>query len=276
MTVRSRVLHNPRVLVSGGIIVILLLAAFFATYVAPYDPLKINPQVAYAEPSSDYLLGNDQFGRDILSRLIYGTRVSFVVAFSSVGLALIAGVVLGITAAYYSGWVDAIIMRSLDVLMAYPSMLLALAMVAFMGNKTINVVWVIALVSIPRFARLSYTSTLTVKENQYVEASRAIGASDARIVTRAILPNILAPLFVQTALLLGSAILIESGLSFLGFGPPPPAPTWGSMVSTGRQIMDVQPLMVVWPSVALAIAVLSFNILGNGLRDALDPRLRKA
>jgi peptide/nickel transport system permease protein len=276
MTVRSRILHNPRVLVSGGIILILIVAAIFAPWIAPHDPFKINPRFDYALPSPDYILGNDQFGRDVLSRLIYGTRLSFAVAFSSVGLAFTVGVALGITASYYGGWIDTIIMRTLDVVMAYPTMLLAVAMIAFMGTKTVNVVWIIALISLPRFARIAYASGLSVKENQYVEASRAIGAPDWRILTSAILLNILAPLFVQTALALGSAILIESGLSFLGLGPPPPAPTWGSMVATGRQIMDVQPVMVVWPSLALAIVVLSFNILGNGLRDALDPRLRKA
>jgi len=160
------------------------------------------------------------------------------------------------------------------VILAFPTIVLAIAMIAFLGSSVINLIWVVALLGVPRFARISYTSTISVKNSEYVEAARAIGAPDWRILLIAILPNILAPLFVQTALRLGSAILIESGLSFLGLGAPPPAPSWGTMVSDARDIMDIQPVSVIWPSLALAISVLSFNLLGNGLRDAIDPRLK--
>ena len=274
MDVRKRILRSPLVLVSGGIILILILSAVFAPLLAPYDPFKVHARYLYAGPSRQFPLGNDYFGRDTLSRLLYGGRISFGVSFSAVTLSLMVGVVLGISAGYYGGRVDALIMRSMDVILAFPTIVLAIAMIAFLGSSVINLIWVIALLGVPLFARISYTSTLSVKNSEYVEAARAIGAPDWRILLAAILPNILAPLFVQTALRLGSAILIESGLSFLGLGAPPPAPSWGTMVSDARDIMDIQPVSVIWPSLALAISVLSFNLLGNGLRDAIDPRLK--
>ena len=275
MNLWQRLRSNRRVVVSGVIILTLALIAVFAPLLAPYDPLKTNSRFSYAPPSPQYLMGNDDFGRDILSRLIYGARISLTVAFSAVGIALVVGTCLGMSAAYFGGWVDMLIMRAMDVLLCFPTIILAIAIIAFLGSSLLNLIIAIALLDIPRFARLTYTSALGVKQNQYVEAARAVGASSARIVMRAILPNIIAILFVQTALSLGFAILTESGLSFLGLGVPPPAPTWGSMVSTARKIMDVNPMMVIWPSLALCIAVLSFNTLGNGLRDVLDPRLRK-
>ena len=276
MDVRKRILRNPRVLVSGGVILIVALSAIFAPLLAPYNPYKTYPRYAYALPNQDHVLGNDNFGRDILSRLLFGARISYRVSFSSVALALVLGAALGISAAYYGGWLDTVIMRSMDVIMAFPTIVLAIAVIAFLGSSLINVIWVIALLNVPRFARITYASTHGVKHNQYVLASLSVGAQDWRILLFSILPNILAPLFVQTALSLGSAILVESGLSFLGLGVPPPEPSWGLMVSTGRRIMDIQPVMVLWPSLALAISVLSFNTFGNGLRDALDPRLREA
>lgn len=276
MDVRKRILRSPLVLVSGGIILILILSAVFAPVLAPYDPFKVQARYLYAAPSKQFPLGNDYFGRDTLSRLLYGGRISFGVSFSAVAISLMVGVVLGVSAGYYGGRIDTLVMRFMDVILAFPTIVLAIAMIAFLGSSVINLIWVIALLGVPRFARISYTSTLSVKNSEYVEAARAIGAPDWRILAFAILPNILAPLFVQTALRLGSAILIESGLSFLGLGAPPPAPSWGTMVSDARDIMDIQPVSVIWPSLALAISVLSFNLLGNGLRDAIDPRLREA
>lgn len=205
-----------------------------------------------------------------------GARISLRVAFSSVFISLLVGVALGLSAGYYGGEVDTIIMRSMDVILSFPTIVLAIAVIAFLGNSMTNVILVIALLNTPRFARITYSSTQSVKHNQYVEAARAIGARDRRLLASAILPNILAPIFVTTALTLGAAILVESGLSFLGLGVPPPEPSWGTMVSSARRIMDIQPVMVIWPSLVLAISVLSFNTLGNGLRDALDPRLREA
>ncbi len=272
---RRRLWHSPQVLICGGVILFFIFTAIFAKQLAPYDPYKVNPSYSYDLPSSKFLLGNDDFGRDVLSRLIYGARVSLRVSFASVALAFVVGVVLGLIAGYYGGWTDLVIMRSMDVILSFPTIVLAIAVIAFLGSSLINVIWVIALLNVPRFARLTYASTVSVKQNQYVDAARAIGAQDWRILAYAIFPNILAPLFVQSALSLGSAILVESGLSFLGLGVPPPQPSWGTMVATARKIMDVQPVMVIWPSLALAMSVLSFNILGNGLRDIFDPRLRR-
>jgi len=272
---RREILRSPPVMVSGAVILFLIFVAVFATHLAPQDPYKMNPRSAYASPSREFLLGNDDFGRDVLSRLIYGARISIGVALASVSIGLVIGVALGLIAGYYGGWVDSVIMRSLDIIMAFPTVILAIAVIAFLGNSLINVIWVIALLNVPRFARLVYTSSLSTKENQYVEASRAIGSKEFRILRLAILPNIMAPIFVQIALSLGAAIIVESGLSFLGLGVPPPEPSWGTMVATARNIMGRQPNMVIWPSLALAITVLSFNILGNGLRDVFDPRLRR-
>ncbi|MBI1297861.1 ABC transporter permease subunit [bacterium] len=272
---RREILGSPQVVISGSVVLFLVLVAIFAPLLTPHDPFKTNPISSYEGPSAAFWLGNDDFGRDILSRLILGARVSIGVSLASVSLALLAGVTLGLLAGYYGGWVDTLIMRVMDIVLAFPTVILAIAVIAFLGNSLTNVIAVIALLNIPRFARLSYTTSLSVKSNQYVEAAQSIGASDGRILLFSILPNILAPLFVQVALSLGAAILVESGLSFLGLGVPPPNPTWGSMVSTARRIMSRQPNMVIWPSLALAITVLSFNLLGNGLRDALDPRLRK-
>jgi peptide/nickel transport system permease protein len=276
MGLRRRILRNPLVVVSGSVVLILVLSAIFAPLLAPHDPYKVYSSHAYGLPSLEFPLGNDDFGRDILSRLLYGARISLRVAFSAVLISLLLGVTLGLSAGYYGGKVDTLIMRSMDVILSFPTIVLAIAVIAFLGNSLTNVILVIALLNVPRFARITYSSTQSVKNNQYIEASRAIGAQDWRLLARGILPNILAPLFVTTAVALGAAILVESGLSFLGLGVPPPEPSWGTMVSSARRIMDVQPVMVIWPSLALAITVLSFNTLGNGLRDALDPRLRES
>lgn len=266
---------NTQVLVSGSVVLILIFIALFAPALTPYDPFKTHPMHSYEGPSAEFWLGNDDFGRDILSRLIMGARLSIGVSLASISLALFFGVMFGLVAGFYGGWIDSLIMRSMDIILAFPTIVLAIAVIAFLGNSLTNVIAVIALLNVPRFARLTYTSSLSAKENQYVEAARSIGASDWRILLNAILPNILAPIFVQIALSLGAAILVESGLSFLGLGVPPPNPSWGSMVSTARRIMVRQPNMVIWPSLALAITVLSFNLLGNGLRDVLDPRMRQ-
>lgn len=274
-SMRRQILRSPPVLISGSIILVLVLVAIFADQLMPYDPYKMNPRSAYAMPTGEFLLGNDDFGRDVLSRMILGSRISLGVSLVSVTVALIAGVLLGLLAGYYGGWIDTIIMRAMDVILSFPTIVLAISVIAFLGNSLLNVIWVIALLNVPRFGRLVYTSTLSTKQNQYVEAAQSIGTSDARILLRAILPNIMAPIFVQIALSLGAAIIVESGLSFLGLGVPPPEPSWGTMVATARKIMGRQPNMVIWPSLALAITVLSFNILGNGLRDVFDPRLRQ-
>jgi len=272
---RRQILRSPPVLISGTVILFLIVVAIFAGPLASHDPYKMNPRSAYGLPSREYWLGNDDFGRDVLSRLIFGARISLGVSLASVTISLMVGITLGLIAGYYGGWADTLIMRTMDVILAFPTVILAIAVIAFLGNSLVNVIWVIALLNVPRFARLVYASTLSAKMNQYVEAARSIGSPDLHILRLSILPNIMAPIFVQIALSLGAAILVESGLSFLGLGVPPPEPSWGTMVSTARKIMGRQPNMVIWPSLALAITVLSFNILGNGLRDVFDPRLRR-
>jgi peptide/nickel transport system permease protein len=267
-------MRNPRISVSVAVIAFVAGAALLAPVLAPHNPLDMKPSDRLSGPSVRYPLGTDEFGRDVLSRILYGARISLPVAFQAVGLAAVAGTTLGLLAAYYRGWVDVAVMRAVEVVMSFPPILLAIAVVAFLGPTTRNVVLTIAVLYVPLFARIAYGSALRVRELEFVEAARAIGADDWRILRRAFLPNMAAPLMVQFSLSLGFAILLESGLSFLGLGPPPPAPSWGRMVSTGRQFMELQPYLVVFPSVVIAVTILAFNLLGDGLRDQLDPRLK--
>ena len=269
-----RLLRNPRITLSLAIIVLVMGAAVLAPVLAPHDPLAMRPPDRLSGPSPQYLFGTDEFGRDVLSRILWGARISLPVAFQSVALAALIGTLLGLLGAYYRGWVDTAVMRGVEVIMSFPPILLAIAVVAFLGPTTRNVVLTIAVLYIPLFARIAYGSALRVRELEFVEAARALGADDLRILRTAFLPNMTAPLTVQFSLSLGFAILLESGLSFLGLGPPPPAPSWGRMVSTGRNFMELQPYLVVFPSVVIAMTILAFNLLGDGLRDQLDPRLR--
>lgn len=268
------ILKNKRVLASGWFVLLVFCLALFAPVLAPYDPAKMHPRFSLEPPSKRFWLGTDDYGRDTYSRLIYGARISIQVALCSVGLALLIGVSLGVSAAYLGGLVDTIIMRLMDVTISFPPIILAIAIVAFLGTGVLKLILAISLLYIPRFARIAYSSALSVKQHEYVEAARALGASDFRIITQSILPNMTAPIIIQSSLSLGSAILLESGLSFLGLGPPPPTATWGVMVAKARDLMDIEPTLVIWPSLAIALSVLAFNTLGDGLRDALDPRLR--
>lgn len=269
----GRIYRNLRVTVSAGFIVLMITAGLLAGILAPHQPLEMHTSDRLQPPSSRYLLGTDEFGRDTLSRLLYGTRVSLLVAFTAVMLAAAAGTFAGLLAAYYRGWIETVLMRTIEVILSFPPVLLAIVVIAFLGASTRNVILTIAVLYTPLFARIAYGTSLRIREMEFVEAARAVGAGDRRIITRAILPNILAPLMVQFSLSLGFAILLESGLSFLGMGPPAPAPTWGRMVSSGRHFMEISPSLVVAPSLFILGTVLSFNLLGDGLRDHLDPRL---
>jgi peptide/nickel transport system permease protein len=219
-------------------------------------------------------MGTDQFGRDLLSRLLYGARVSIMVSFSAVGLAATIGAAMGLLAGYFEGRVDHLLMRGVDVLMAFPTLLLALAVVATFGASLGNLVVAITIAYVPIFSRVVRGSVLSVKQNDYVQASRALGAGDVRLMTRAILPNVLAPVIVQATFNLSTAIMIEAALSFLGLGVQPPAPSWGTMLSEARTFMELDPWLAVTPGLAITTAVLGFNLFGDGLRDLLDPRLR--
>jgi peptide/nickel transport system permease protein len=251
---------------------IVLLGALLAPWLAPEDPLAMSPR-RFAAPSASAWLGTDQFGRDLLSRLLYGARVSMVVAFAAVGMATLIGGLIGLCAGYFGGRVDLVLMRGVDVLMAFPTLLLALAVVATFGGSTQNLILAVTLAYIPIFSRVVRGSALSVKQNDFVEASRALGARDARIMFRSVLPNVLAPIIVQATFNLSTAIMIEAALSFLGLGVQPPAPSWGGMLSEARNFMELDPWLALAPGGAITLAVLGFNLFGDGLRDILDPRL---
>jgi peptide/nickel transport system permease protein len=268
-------LRNPRVTIPGTVIFLLLLMAIFAPLLAPKDPLTINAQLRLQGPSSEALLGTDETGRDLLSRIIIGSRTSMSVALASVAIATLLGVSFGLVGGYFGGIWEFVTMRSVDVLLVFPPILLAISVVAFLGPSTRNLIIVIGLLYMTRFARIAFGSVVQVKNREYVEAGRVIGAGHFRILGRYILPNILAPIFVQVSLSLGFAILLESGLSFLGLGTPPPNPSWGNMIGAARGYMQQNAWFVFWPSLIISIAILSFNTLGDGLRDSLDPRLRQ-
>ncbi len=249
-----------------------LAGAMLAPVIAPADPLAMSPR-RFALPSAEAWLGTDQFGRDLLARLLFGARVSMTVAFSAVGLAALLGGGVGLLAGYLEGRTDHLLMRGIDVLMAFPTLLLALAVVATAGATPANLVAAITLAYVPIFARVVRGSVLSIKQNEYVHASRALGAGAGRIMVRQIVPNVLAPVIVQATFNLSTAIMIEAALSFLGLGVQPPAPSWGSMLSEARGFMELDPWLAVAPGSAITVAVLGFNLLGDGLRDVLDPRL---
>jgi peptide/nickel transport system permease protein len=257
-----------------GIMGLFILGGLLAPVLAPYDPLKQDYRHMLSGPSVPHLLGTDEFGRDILSRLLWGGRISLLVAGGGVVVAGALGVPIGLCAGYYGRFTAALLMRATDVAMAFPPILLAIAVVALFGPGLTKLAVVVGITYFPRFARLTYVATLAVKSALFVEAGRAIGATAARVLRRHIFPNVLAPILVEISLALGFGILLESGLSFLGLGAQPPSPSWGLMVADARQVMGQMPLYLVWPSLAVAGAILAFNLLGDGMRDALDPRLR--
>lgn len=269
----DRALHNPRVAVSGVFLVLIGLVSVAAPLVAPYDPTLLIAK-PLLEPTGMYLLGTDDFGRDALSRLIYAGRVSLGVSASSVLIATCVGVWLGLFAGYYRRWVEAVVMRVMDLLLSFPTIVLAIAIVAVLGASIRNVIIVIAVVYVPRFVRIVYGATLTVRDAEFIQAARVAGAHDGRIIRTAVLPNVMAPILVQTSLSFGFAILVEAGLSFLGLGAQPPTPSWGNMVSAARDFMETNPWLLLAPALAVGLTILALNTLGDGLRDALDPRLR--
>jgi len=257
--------------IAGAVVIVL---AVFAPLVTHYSPLDMDPLVRMAGPSSAHPLGTDGFGRDILSRIAYGARLSLAVSLSSVALGGVAGTALGMVAGYFGGAAETLIMRIMDGLLSFPPILLAVFVITFLGPSDVNVTLVIGLLYTPRFARLARGSTLSVRETEYVQAAQALGATAFRVLRLAVLPNVVAPLLVQASLGLGEAILLESGLSFLGLGAPPPAPSWGSMIQEASRFMNLSLWPLVWPAITISMTVLAFNLLGDGLREWLDPRLR--
>ncbi len=271
-----RQLSRNRGAVLGLILILAEVAiAVSAPWIAPYDPLEQSIREALQPPSAQHLLGTDDIGRDMLSRIIYGARISLRVGLVSVAISSILGTTMGIAAGFYGGWADNLIMRLTDVLAAFPGMLLALTVIAILGPGLFNVMIAVGIGSIPSYTRIARGSTLSIKSCPFVESARAVGCKDARIMARYILPNVLPPLIVIVTLGIAGAILTASGLSFLGLGARPPTPEWGAMLSTGRTYLRQSWWFAVFPGLAITFTVVSINLLGDGLRDALDPKLRR-
>ncbi|MGE3269223.1 MAG: ABC transporter permease [Chloroflexota bacterium] len=252
-----------------------ILTAILAPVLAPHDPTAFTLGQQLKPPSATNLLGTDELGRDIFSRILWGARITLLITLGAVLVSLVIGTALGIVAGFLGGWTDTLIMRVMDILLAMPGFLLAIAIIAALGAGTLNVVIAVGVFSIPAFARVARGSTLSVKQQDYVLSSRALGASPVGIMWRHILPNVTPPLVVQTTLRLATAILTASGLSFLGLGPQPPTPEWGAMLSTGRNLITSSPQLATIPGLAILLVAIGFNLLGDGLRDALDPRLKR-
>ena len=258
-----------------AVLVAIVLVSVLAPALAPYDPLAQGVGRPLQTPSLAHWAGTDSFGRDVLSRIVYGARIALVVGVVSVVLAMTIGVALGLAAGYYGGWIDVLVMRVMDGLFAFPIIILAIAMMAIMGFGVTNVIVAVAVGFIAPFARVTRADVLAVKEEPYIEAARLVGVSGPAIIARHVLPNVLAPIIVQAALRVSAAIITESGLSFLGLGPPPPTPVWGSMIAEGRNFIVMAPHVSTIPGVALMVTIVGLNLLGDGLRDTLDPRLRR-
>jgi peptide/nickel transport system permease protein len=269
-----RLARRKGAMVALGIILLLVLLAILAPSIAPYDPTKQSWAAVRKAPSALYWFGTDEVGRDILSRIIYGARASLMAGVISVGIAIAVGVPVGLVAGYAGGLVDGIISRFTDAMLACPFLILAIALAAFLGPSLGNAMIAIGVTATPIFVRLTRGQVLSVKAEDYVEAARAIGNPPWRITFRHILPNVLPQLLVQATLTIATAIIAEASLSFLGLGQQPPAPSWGSMLNAAQRFLTTAPWMAVWPGLAIFITVLSFNLLGDGLRDALDPRAK--
>ncbi|MDR7540397.1 MAG: ABC transporter permease [Armatimonadota bacterium] len=269
-----RLLRNRVTPVGLIIVAAAVVTAVAAPVLVPYDPMAMRTQAILQGPSRAHVLGTDQFGRDILSRIIIGARVSLLVAVLSVAVALALGTTVGLLSGYLGRWVDGLAMRLMDILFAFPAILLAIAIMAVAGTSMRNLILAIGVVYTPQFARVARAATLTVKNLEFVEAAQALGAGAGRVLARHLLPNVMPAIIVQVSLSLSLAILSESALSFLGLGTQPPTPSWGNMLSEGRQFMEIAPWNAVFPGAAIMLVVLGFNLLGDGLRDLLDPRLR--
>jgi peptide/nickel transport system permease protein len=267
-----RLARRRGAMVGLGVVVMFVLLALFAPWLAPHDPLATNWGAVRQAPGAQYLFGTDEIGRDVLSRVIWGTRASLLAGLVSVCISLALGVPVGLAAGYVGGWVDALISRITDAMLACPFLILAIALAAFLGPSLSNAMVAIGISATPIFIRLTRAQVLAVKVEDYVEAARAVGNSHLRIALRHILPNVVAPLIVQATLAIAAAVIAEASLSFLGLGQQPPAPSWGSMLNTAKNYIDNAPWMSVWPGLSIFLLVLSFNLLGDGLRDAFDPR----
>ncbi len=274
LTVIGRRFSRNRLSVMGAVTVLsLITVSLLAPFIAPYDPTTIDVHNVLSPPGKAHLLGTDELGRDLLSRIIWGSRVSLKVGFVAVGIAIMIGIVVGSLAGFYGGRVDAVLMRFVDVMLAFPTFFLILAVIAILEPSIFTIMAVIGVTSWMDVARLVRAEFLTLKERDFVDAAKAIGVSNGRLMFRHILPNALSPVFVSATFGVAGAILIESGLSFLGLGVQPPDPSWGNILTSGKDNIEVAWWLSLYPGLAILITVLSYNLVGEGLRDALDPRL---
>lgn len=271
-----RLARNRMSLVGVGVIAVVLLIALLAPLVAPHDPSEIFYDAVLAPPGTPgHLLGTDTVGRDLFSRILYGARVSVMVGAIAVGISLSLGVTVGLIAGFYGGWIESVLMRIVDIFLAFPVILLAIAIMGALGPSLVNVFIALGVVGWAQYARLVRGEVLSVKEREFVEAGRAIGAPSPRLMIVYILPNVFAPVIVVATFGMATAILAEASLSFLGLGIQPPTPSWGSILADGRTLMRQAPHVTIFPGIAIALTILGLNFLGDGLRDALDPRLRQ-
>ena len=271
-----RRLRRSKTAVAGLVIVgVYLFLALCGPWLAPYDPYFQDLNLSYLRPCMDHWLGCDEFGRDILSRLLYGARVSLVIQFWAVMISLVIGTFLGSVSGYFGGRIDEVVMRLMDIMIAFPGILLALAIVAILGPSLTNLIVAIGINSVPGFSRVARGAVISVKKNDYVTAARAIGESDLSILFRYVLPNAISPIIVQTTMRMATVLLTAAGLGFLGLGVQPPSPEWGTMLSAARVYLRSAPHVAVIPGVTIMIVVLGFNFFGDGLQDALNPRLKE-
>lgn len=269
-----RLLRNHMAVIGGGVVLFFVLVAIFAPLIAPFNPNKPDFMNRMQGPSREHWLGTDTLGRDMLSRIIYGSRYSLLAGVVSVTIASLVGTLLGLLSGYYGGWVDMIIMRFMDMLLAFPGILLAIAIISVLGRGLLNAMVSVGLYSVPSFARVVRSRVLSLREQEFVESARAIGSADSRIIFRHILPNITTPVIIMSTMRLGTTILAAASLSFLGLGAQPPTPEWGAMLSGGRDVLRVAPHIATFPGLAILVTVVGFNLLGDGVRDALDPKLK--
>jgi peptide/nickel transport system permease protein len=270
-----RFYHNKLMFFGALIVVALLLVSVLAPWLAPYDPGQIDLQHVLAPPSADHLLGTDQLGRDVLSRMIWGARISLKVGFVATGLAILIGTALGAVSGYYGGWVDSVIMRLVDIMLCFPTFFLILAVIAVLEPSIWNIMIIIGLTGWMGVTRLVRADFISLRERDFVKAAQAIGASDWRIIFMHILPNAMASILVAATLGVAGAILTESALSFLGIGVQPPTPSWGNILTAGKDNIDIAWWLSLFPGLAILITVVGYNLLGEGIRDLLDPRLKK-
>ena len=271
----KRFLRNKLAVLGLAIIFFVVLTSLTASIVAPFDPLKLSLSNRIKAPSDEHVFGTDHFGRDILSRVLYGGRVSLWVGVLSVALAAIVGIILGAVGGYFGGRIDDVIVLIMDALISFPVLLLAIGLMAVMGPGVKNIIIALALVFIPTYGRVVRGSVLSIRQKEYIEAARNAGSGDLKIIFLHVLPNTMAPLIVVTTIGVANAILIEAALSFLGLGVPPPAPSWGNILSDGRNFISQAPWLTIFPGLAITLSVLGFKTLGDGLRDVLDPKLKQ-